>query len=130
MTILTEAALNAEDQGVARNAVAAAVGLDEQHGDSLSFEVGPTTTPSPAQPLPLAAKPVAGAVEPAAAPAPAAFDTGTGWWIWGPAGLAAIIAIIVLVRRRQGDLTPLDRDAFVTRLRQQIRAEGNGDVRV
>ena len=130
VTILTEAALNAEDQGVARNAVAAAVGLDEQHGDSLSFEVGPTTIPSPAVALPLAAKPVAGAVEPAAAPALAAFDTGVSWWIWATAGLVAILAIVIVVRRRQDDLTPLDREAFVTRLRQQIRAEGNGDVRV
>ena len=130
VTILTEAALNAEDQGVARNAVAAAVGLDEQHGDSLSFEVGPTTTPSPALPLPLAAKPAASAVEPTVAPTLAAFDTGVSWWIWAMAGLVAIFAIVVVVRRRQVDLTPLDRDAFVTRLRQQIRAEGNGDVRV
>ena len=130
VTILTEAALNAEDQGVARNAVAAAVGLDEQHGDSLSFEVGPTTIPSPAVALPLAAKPVAGAVEPTAAPALAAFDTGVSWWIWAMAGLVAILAIVIVVRRRQDDLTPLDREAFVTRLRQQIRAEGNGDVRV
>ncbi|MEN2790530.1 flagellar basal-body MS-ring/collar protein FliF [Sphingomonas oligophenolica] len=128
MTILTETPLNAEDQGVARNAVAAAVGLDEQHGDSLSFEVGPTTTPSPAPPL--AAKPVAGAVEPAAAPVPVAFETGLGWWIWALAGIVAVLAIIVLLRRRPGDLTPLDRDAFVARLRQQIQAEGNGDVRV
>ncbi|MEO7688277.1 MAG: flagellar basal-body MS-ring/collar protein FliF [Sphingomonas sp.] len=130
VTILTEAALNAEDQGVARNAVAAAVGLDEQHGDSLSFEVGPTTIPSPAPALPLVAKPVAGAVEPAAAPALSAFDTGVSWWIWAMAGLVAILAIVIVVRRRQGDLSPLDREAFVTRLRQQIRAEGNGDVRV
>lgn len=130
VTILTEAALNAEDQGVARNAVAAAVGLDEQHGDSLSFEVGPTTIPSPAVALPLAAKPVTGAVEPTAAPALAAFDTGVSWWIWAMAGLVAILAIVIVVRRRQDDLTPLDREAFVTRLRQQIRAEGNGDVRV
>ncbi|MEO8374667.1 MAG: flagellar basal-body MS-ring/collar protein FliF [Sphingomonas bacterium] len=130
VTVLTEAALNAEDQGVARNAVAAAVGLDEQHGDSLSFEVGPTTIPSPAPALPLAAKPAAGAVETAAAPVLAAFDTGVSWWTWAMAGLVAILAIVVLIRRRQGDLTPLDREAFVTRLRQQIRAEGNGDVRV
>jgi len=130
MTILTEAALNAEDQGVARNAVASAVGLDEQHGDSLAFQVGPTTTPSPVSPLPLAAKPVTGAAEPATAASPAAFDTGTAWWIWALAALIGIIAIIALVRRRQSDLTPLDRDAFVARLRQQIRAEGNGDVRV
>lgn len=130
VTILTEAALNAEDQGVARNAVAAAVGLDEQHGDSLSFEVGPTTIPSPAPALSLAAKPAAGTVEPAGVPALDSFDTGVSWWIWAIAGFVAILAIVVVVRRRQGDLAPLDREAFVTRLRQQIRAEGNGDVRV
>jgi flagellar M-ring protein FliF len=130
MTILTEAALNAEDQGVARNAVAAAVGLDEQHGDSLAFQVGPTTTPSPASPLPLAAKPVASAVEPATAPNAVAFDAGTAWWIWVLAALVAFIGVITLVRRRQGELTPLDPEALVALLRQQIKAEGNGDVRV
>ncbi|MEO9130650.1 MAG: flagellar basal-body MS-ring/collar protein FliF [Sphingomonas sp.] len=130
MTILTEAALNAEDQVVARNAIAAAVGLDEQHGDSLSFEVGPTMTTLPAPALPFAAKPVVGAAEPAAAPTSLTFDTGAGWWVWGLGGLVAILGIFALVRRRDGDLSPMDRDAFVNRLRQQIRAEGNGDVRV
>lgn len=131
VTVLTLSALNAEDQGVARSAVATAIGLDEQRGDTLGFEVGPVTTPQPAPAL---------AVVPTAAPEPvrmegqnaalpAELTNGLQWWMLVLGALVAALAVALVVRARQTGISASERSAFVRRIRQQLGVAEADDAR-
>jgi hypothetical protein len=128
MTVLTLAALNPDDQAAGRRAVADAVGLDEGHGDSLSFEVGPIDTPSPASAPPAGPVPPLPVELAPASAGPAQVPLAKGLsdrWILALGALALGIAAMFLVRRRQPALSAIERDAFVARLREQLHTSGD-----
>lgn len=123
ISIITDASLNPEDQDLIRNAVAGAVSLNEQAGDSIAFDVGAVLAPieAPATVSSSAPEPA-----PSADVAPGLSTTDSlwsqNWWI----ALAGLLGIIFLLTRRSRDagLSIQDRDAFVQRIRRQLGSEG------
>lgn len=126
ITIVSAAPLNGEEQGIARDAVAAAVGLSEPLGDTLAFQVGPTNpVASPTTPIPAvtaSAVPVLPAADAPALP----WTVPLSWFVIG--GVILIAAIGWSIGRGRG-LSPHERDAFVARLRARIGREGGSDAR-
>lgn len=122
VTVVTTAPLNAEDEAVARDAVASAVGFDAARGDTISFEQGPVgvvTPPPVAAPVASTPSPLPPAVTPVSTPV--AGD-------WQMIALALLVVAIgaLLVLRRRPPLSVAERDAFVERIRQRL---GTGDAR-
>jgi flagellar M-ring protein FliF len=125
VSILTSFGLNPEDQELIRNAVTAAVGLKEETGDSLAFDVESVIASAPSVPaaesLPAATadrtRSVAGEVEGSALWA-------QSWWLL----LAGLIGLMFLFARRSGDagLAPERREDFVRRIRQQLGPDEEG----
>jgi flagellar M-ring protein FliF len=132
ITVLTLTTLNAEDQGIARSAIAAATGLNEQRGDSLLFELGPTTAPVAAPAIATAPAVQDDLVrnETSSAPAPAALVKGASWWMLALALLLAGLAVVWVVRARQPGISARDRDAFVSRVRRQLGMAEVDDARL
>jgi flagellar M-ring protein FliF len=132
IAIVTQAGLNPEDQVLVRDAVAGAVKLDEQVGDSLTFDVQPLLAASyvPAEP---AAEPVIAEPTQSARPedSPAADLLASiwaqNWWV----ALLALLGLLIMFGRRAGasELSTEERDEFVERIRRQLEAEGK-DARV
>lgn len=127
VTVLTSAALGTDDQAIARSAIAAAVDLDEQHGDALAFEVGPVGAPGSSPPMIAAPAATPSAVPPGGGvSAPVVPDT-SGMPGWGWLLIAILIvaaAIATLVRPRGSSLTDAEREDFVGRLRRQLATVG------
>lgn len=131
VTVLTLTPLNAEDQTMARGVVGAAMGLNEQHGDNLAFEVGPITPPAPAPALTVAVTPVD--TKPAEAPSaalPAELASGLSGWMLALGAFVAAFAIILVVRARRPGLSAQERRAFVSRIRRQLGVAEVDDARL
>jgi flagellar M-ring protein FliF len=129
VTILTLAPMNPDDQLVARNTVVAAMGLDEQRGDNLAFEVGPIATPSPARALmsPQPATVTAGWQEDAdTARAPAESGSLVDWWMVALATLV-VAAAAIAARLWRPALSPEERNAFIGRVRIELGTGGSRD---
>lgn len=118
VTVTTSAPLNAADVALARDAVAAAVALDEAAGDQLSFQVG-VTSPATSPPV-AAAAPTRDLPLPSAATTAAAPGGGPNGWIAGGI-LAAVAAMLALLsRRRAPRLTMAEREAMIERVRATL----------
>ena len=126
LVVLSEAPLDSASREQVRQAVAAAVRLDEEAGDGLVFSVAPIG---------------AAAAAPAAAPAIEAVPADIsrrprdgagwpdGWWTW-LAAIAGIGVLLLALRPRGLRLAADDRDAMVRRIRAQLRlTEEGGDAR-
>ena len=114
--VSTGAPLNAEETMLARNAVAAAIALDEAAGDELTFRVGlaPTGTAPTVSPQDRA-EPTPGRN---ALPAVA----GTPWlyWIIGAIGLLIAGALILPRVRARTRLSATEREAMIARVRAAL----------
>lgn len=119
IVVLTVAALNAEDQGIAQRAIADAVGFDSAQGDSISFEVGPTS-PATAAPLPSAMGNISVPDEVVGPTITDPESQGVGPWMLGALALGAAAIALMLLRKRQPALSVAERDAFVERLRTHL----------
>ena len=127
ITVATAVAIAAEDQSIARTAIASATGLDPARGDELSFQVGMTT------PLPVAQG--AAAAMQAPSPTSTALPPGTiaapAWsFVWWQIALALAVVVIgvLLLRTRRAQPTP-EQAAFVERLRSYLDSAEVEDAR-
>lgn len=120
--VATAMPLDAEQTRLARNDVAAAVGLDEAAGDELSFQVGlgPTTDATPAArtgAIPIASVPPSGA---SASAAPIG-----GIWLYLMIGIALFLLVVVVQAIRLGARTPRlsadEREAMIARIRSALQ---------
>jgi flagellar M-ring protein FliF len=128
MTVLSPIALNAEEQSIARRAIASSIGFDENRGDAIAFEQGPVATPSASAPYPAAVYPAVAAPGPALPPqARAAEKSWFDGWTLLLAALFLAAAATLFVRLRRGAVSTVERDAFVERIRQRL---ATGDARV
>lgn len=124
--VTTEEPLAPAETELVRNAVTGAVELDEQFGDVLQFTVGPLpvmAAPSPAAPAAIMQPPSSldrrePPVRSGGWPSP--------WWL-ALAGAAALLSLFLIRRARQPALSPEERDAFVERVRSQLRLVEEGD---
>ncbi len=124
LTLVSPSALGMDEQRLAREAVIAAVGLDEAAGDGLVFEVGrPVGTSSyraPALPMALSASPEESSERPQ-----------VGRWVVTGIGLLLIGAILVLLRRRRTSVAyrgPKNvEESFADRLRARLDRAGAVD---
>jgi flagellar M-ring protein FliF len=125
IVLLTAAALSPGDQELARSAVSEAVELNPDGGDSLLLTVAPMDTSR------LSADPARRVTSVPELPQ-ASQEAENAWSSWWSA-LAipiAIILIVALLRARARVMSDEQRDAFIGRLREQIRAiDEGGDVR-
>lgn len=128
MTVLNPIALNAEEQVIARNAVASAIGFDERRGDAIAFEQGPVGVPSSKVPYSAATDSVTEAQSPALPPQThTAEKSWFDWWAVLLVVLFLAAAATLFVRLRRGAVSTVERDAFVERIRQRL---ASGDARV
>lgn len=121
VTIVSAAPLNGEDQGIARDVVADAVGLQGSLGDALAFQVGPTDpVPAPATPSPAAS------INPSPSDSSTAAEPSSGAgrslsWL-ALAGIALVVAATLAISRGRG-LPEEKQEDFATRLRAQLERE-------
>lgn len=115
VVVATSAPLNAEEAGLVREAVAAAVALDAAAGDVLSLQVGAIGAAAPAATAPASGVAVPLSVQPPDAPAT--------WPYWLAILTLAIALLLVLRRRDGGRLSRAEREAFVARLRAGLRED-------
>jgi len=124
ISVVTQAGLNPEDQTLVRNALASAVNLHEESGDSLAFDVQPVSAPD--YPVTEAA---GGSDAASSAPEPShvADTMGSAWaQNWWIALLGLVGLLIVLLRRsREAELSTEERDEFVERIRRQLEGEAH-----
>jgi flagellar M-ring protein FliF len=127
ITVATAVAIGAEDQSIAKAAIASATGLDPARGDELSFQVGMTT------PLPVAQgaaaamqapSPTSTALPPSTIAAPA---WSFAWWQIALA-LAIVVIGVLLLRVRRAQPTP-EQAMFVERLRSYLDSAEVEDAR-
>lgn len=128
ISVVTEAGLNPEDQNLIKNAVAGAVGLDENNGDTLAFEVGGAAFPVPT-PQPVETAEITRDVKFAPGPSGSGASTlwAQNWWI----ALAGLLGVLFLFARRSREpaLSVQERDEFVQRIRQHLGPSGEaGDA--
>ncbi|MBQ1496692.1 MAG: flagellar M-ring protein FliF [Sphingomonas sp.] len=127
---ISEAPINSEDQQVARNAIVQATGLDDQAGDSLSFETGPIDRSLSSPPIAQPSHAAAGAPA-AAAPLPAQ-GFGFAWppvWLWLVAGVAIAAMLVWRFRAPGSRMSGEEQEAFAQRLRRQLNmTEEAGDA--
>lgn len=120
--LVTAVALGAEDQAMAREAIARAVALDPVRGDDLGFEVGPVE-PAAASPAPssIAAPPPVQSEAPSPISAARVPEGGYGW-LAVIAGLVVAVSGLILLLRRRGAtvLNPSEHEAFAAKLRRQL----------
>jgi flagellar M-ring protein FliF len=120
--IATAMPLDAEQTQLARNVVAAAVGLDEATGDELAFQVGlgPTADATPAART--AAIPVAAVPPMGSATGASSFG---GIWLYLMIGVALLVLVAVVQAFRLGARTPRlsadEREAMIERIRAALR---------
>ena len=119
--IATPMALDTDQTRLARNAVAAAVGLDEAAGDELAFQVGlgPTTDATPAArtaAVPIASVPPTGGTSGAASFA--------GIWLYLMIAIIFFLLVVVAQAFRLGARTPRlsadEREAMIERIRAAL----------
>lgn len=122
VTIVSAAPLNGEDQGIARDVVANAVGLQSGLGDTLAFQVGPTDpTPAPSAPSPAASVSTVPSNAPIATEPSSSAGLSLPWLAL--AGSALAIAVALAISRGRG--LPEDKqEDFAARLRAQLDREG------
>ena len=125
---ISETPINPEDQQVARGAIVQATGLNDQAGDSLSFEIGPIDQPVSAPPV--AQPSYAAASAPAAtAPAPAQVFAWPPIWLWIVAGIAMAAVLVWRFGGSRGRMSGEEQEAFAQRLRRQLNmTEEAGDA--
>lgn len=120
--VATAMPLDAEQTELARNVVAAAVGLDEAAGDELAFQVGlgPTTDATP--PARTVANPIASVPPTGNAGGGAMFG---GVWLYILIGVALFLLVVVVQALRLGARTPRlsagEREAMIERIRSALR---------
>lgn len=121
--LVTLAAMNGDDQAIAREVLAQALAIDPARGDTLSFEVGPIDTSAAPQMAPLGPAPTAVST-PVATAAPTASSAGASVWTWiglGGLVLVAIAALALMLRRRAAPvLSSGEHEAFAAKLRRQL----------
>lgn len=122
--VLTLTALGVEEQGLARSAIANAVGLDEARGDTISFELGPIAAPVLERAAKPSVQPMSGGLPPATPMTSASivtFET-LGWTV----GICVTfgLLIVILFRARRPALSAAERAVFVDRIRAELRANG------
>jgi len=126
ITVATAVAIAAEDQSIAKAAIASATGLDPARGDELLFQVGMTT------PLPVAQgaaamqapSPPSAALPPSTIAAPA---WSFAWWQLILA-LAVVVIGVLLLRARRAQPMP-EQAIFVERLRSHLDGREVEDAR-
>jgi flagellar M-ring protein FliF len=126
VSVITPAPLDVEEQDRVKAALARAVGLKPEGGDSLLFglQVAPAPRAGVAVAPPVVASGPSG-YRPAAAGA-----MGSSAWLLALAGLAALLVIAWAVRARSPGLSPEQRDVLVLRIRRQLSLiDGTGDAR-
>lgn len=130
VTVLSLTALNAEDQGMIRTAVEAAVGLNEPKGDSLAFEVGPTSPPLPAPAIvstvPASADLTGNTMSGTSAPG---VGTRIPWEMLALALLVTGLLVLLVSRVRGAGISARERQAFVGRIRRQLGVAEVDDAR-
>lgn len=120
LTIVTDTALNPEDRQLVDQAVSAAVGTNPANGDSLAFVVGPTT-------LPAIPSPTRGSADRGKSslvgPQPSGADhpVPSSDWSLLLAATAVFALLLFLWRGLTPGLSKEERDAFVERIRRQLR---------
>lgn len=120
VVVTTEEPLAPAERELIRNAVTGAVELDEQGGDALQFGVGPlpgTAAPSPTAPAAILQLP-----DSLDRPEPPVRSG--GWpslWLLALSGAAALLGLFLVRGARGPSLSNDDRDAFVERVRVQLR---------
>lgn len=123
VTVSTAAAINEEETMLARNAVAAAVALDEAAGDELVFQLG---LPAVAPPPPMTpAYPAVSAAARTVVPA-----TAMPWLYWIVGAIMLLIAggLILPRVRARARLSATERDAMVARVRAALHPTEAGHV--
>jgi flagellar M-ring protein FliF len=127
ITVATATAIGAEDQSIAKAAIASATGLDPTHGDELAFQVGMATSSPLAPgtaPAIQAPSPVSTALPPATIAAP---SWSFAWWQL-VLGIAVIVIGVLLLRARRAQPTP-EQAMFVERLRSYLDSAEVEDAR-
>jgi hypothetical protein len=126
VSVITPAPLNPDDQERVKAALARAVGLKPENGDSLLFDL-------PVAPAARPAAPIAPAAAPGLAPGyrkQAAEPMGSTAWLLALAALAGLLVLAYAVRPRAPALSPEQRDLLVLRIRRQLSlTDGSGDAR-
>lgn len=125
--VATATALSPQDQSLVRNAIVAALGLQEGKGDELAFQIG--LGPSSAEPMARPTPTVSSSPDESSfigSPSPA----GQAWPIWLAVLAAAVVIVGVLVLWRlvspTSRLSQSEREAMVERVRAALR-EAEGD---
>jgi len=119
--LVTPVALPAEDQAVAREAIARAVALDPVRGDDLAFEVGPLESSGALPAVMPAARPLA-AQDPAPVVPVAPVATGGYGWLVTAATLVLLLALaaLLLLRRSGSSMRAGEHEAFAAKLQRQL----------
>ncbi len=126
VSVITPAPLNPDDQERVRAALARAVGLKPESGDSLLFDL--QMVPAARSGAPLAPPVAVAAPADSLRPAPAS----DGWtaWLLALAALGGLLALAWSVRARSPALSPEQRDLLVARIRRQLSLiDGTSDAR-
>jgi flagellar M-ring protein FliF len=116
--VATGAPLNAEETTLARNAVVAAMALDEAAGDELSFQVG--IVPGIAAPAP-ASLPQASLAPDQSSVLPQEAGTARSYWFAGGLLLLMGLGLLLSRARQRTRLSAAERDAMVERVRAALR---------
>lgn len=126
VSVVTPSPLDMEEQERVRAALARAVGLKPESGDSLIFalQVGPAPRTGAAVAPPVVVSTSTDYRKPAAAP------MGSSVWLIALAAVAALLALAYYIRARSPGLSAEQRDVLVLRIRRQLSLiDGTGDAR-
>jgi flagellar M-ring protein FliF len=126
VSVVTPSPLDMEEQERVRAALARAVGLKPEGGDSLLFglEVAPAPRTGVAVAPPVAVSSTTDYRKAVAAP------MGSSAWLIALGALAALLALAYYIRARTPGITAEQRDVLVLRIRRQLSLiDGTGDAR-
>jgi hypothetical protein len=126
VSVITSTPLNPEEQERVRAALARAVGLKPEGGDSLLFDL-------PVAPAVRSGAPIAPPIVAISAPEKSKAEAGpmtSSAWLIALAALAGLLALAYALRARTPALSAEQRDILVLRIRRQLSLiDGTGDAR-